>query len=380
MNISVTYVHFQYHIFSRNELIILLKAIFRTDIIKNILFKLIVGNENELTVLIANFASFIVKKILINLFADFLLLVLDVRWDVLLFWRMQWADEVHLAIHLGQEEFLVELLFTPLQRYLHVLWHYHMLPVPNECEWSVWDDLIPFFAIVHYVVPSLAFYHEVWFECALLIMVTLEQKEATLNFLKPFIQRLVSRAIVQQLPVGDFENEDVGHRALLIVILVGLLINFILDHYILVFEKVNFFAQLIVAQWVFLRRIFHEIYLNIHQLFWSWQIYEKLLHFYVVMNGKRIVIYRKFLKWCAIRMPVQLEAIIFSIFFIVIGVFIFRQKKVVIESACVQVQEIDGDIIEYLIFLLECLKLLVKFQKFKGVNFEFFPAVISLLV
>ena len=62
MDISITNIYFQDHIFCRNKLIIHLKAILSIDIIKNILLELIVGYKYELAILIANFTSFIIQE------------------------------------------------------------------------------------------------------------------------------------------------------------------------------------------------------------------------------------------------------------------------------------------------------------------------------
>ena len=42
---------------------------------------------------------------------------------------MKWKYEINLAVLLIKEEGLTELLFRPLNVYLHVLRHYHMLSV-----------------------------------------------------------------------------------------------------------------------------------------------------------------------------------------------------------------------------------------------------------
>lgn len=92
-------------------------------------------------------------------------------------------------------------------------------------------------------------------------------------------------------------------------------------------------------------------------------MYEVLVEDYVAVNWERVVVNRKLLKWRAVRMPLQSEPVMNLVLRKVVRVLILRQEEVIVEAACVQVQELGRNVVEQLIFLLEFLQLLIKFQE-----------------
>lgn len=78
MNFTLTHIHFENHVARRNVLVVELEPDFRIDLRKNLVPEVVVENEGELAILIRYLAAFVVKKVLLNVLADFLLFVLNV--------------------------------------------------------------------------------------------------------------------------------------------------------------------------------------------------------------------------------------------------------------------------------------------------------------
>lgn len=69
--------------------------------------------------------------------ADFLLLILNVGGYVLFFGRVMRKNEIDTAILFCEEESLIKFLLQPFKVNIKVLWHDHVLIIPQKCLTSL---------------------------------------------------------------------------------------------------------------------------------------------------------------------------------------------------------------------------------------------------
>ena len=355
-------IHLEYDVVGGNVFVVLLEAGLRIDLRQNLVSEVVIEDKGELVILVRNLAALVVEEVLLNVLAHFLLLVLDVRGNVLLLGRVQRVNEVDVAIGLREEEGLVEFLLQAVEVNFEILRHDHVLVVPLVEVAPLVFYLGAKFGDLDLEVHSLAFHDEGRLQ---LLAIVLLQEEANLKPLIRIIALLILGAIIDQLSRRHVEDVDVGALAL---VALGALINLVADEDELVAEEVDLLTQLILPKRLRLRSILHEADLEVFEVLVGRRLHEVAFHHHVAVNWERVVIDRELLERRAVRVTVQLEAVLLSVLAVVIRMLILRQKEVIAETASAHIEELVRYVVQLLILLLKLLQLLIKFEKLHRMN------------